>query len=89
MEARSIGEMPSHYGHLIPLSNGTVTPHGNLPSMYLDTSRNMTNAGNSLCRGWNVFQGNEAYPTGQNLGSDIAHNTLQPYITCFMWQRTN
>lgn len=35
-----------------------------------------------------VNENDSDFETPEKEGGDIAHNNLQPYITCFMWKRT-
>lgn len=77
-------EMPSHGNHLYTDPNQRYGA-GNFDRGFLSTNK-MELYGETP-RGWNVV-GNEVYPSGRVLGGDVAHNNLQPYITCFMWVRT-
>ena len=74
--------MPSHGNHTFAdFTNG----RGNLSGKILTTAE-MYSYGSSP-RGWSVLAGNEVNPAGQNLGSDIAHNTLQPYMAIYLYKR--
>ena len=37
---------------------------------------------------WNVSSALEPYRETGNTGGDKSHNNLQPYITCYIWIRT-
>lgn len=69
----TINEMPSHYHGLNTVINGT-NPGGSSPYR-IQTDKYQ----------W----GGTGVYTGTDLnGSSQPHNNIQPYITCYMWKRT-
>lgn len=75
-------EMPSHVGHLYQ-NSGKVPYYGNT-AVFLNADK-MTSYG-TVGRGWSN-NASEIYPAGLSRGGNTSHNNLQPYITCYMWER--
>lgn len=77
----TIAEMPSHthiqnqHRHTRGATNGAVG--------FQET----VSLGNSAARGYSPA-GDYATATNQDTGGGGAHNNLQPYITCYIWERT-
>ena len=66
----TVDEMPNHGYHLFKSfadAAGNGTARRFLSSSYLSTS-------GSTGRGWTIWNANESYPAGQNLGGSAAHN---------------
>ena len=66
----TVDEMPNHGYHLFKSfadAAGNGTARRFLNSSYLGTS-------GSTGRGWTIWNANESYPAGQNLGGSAAHN---------------
>jgi hypothetical protein len=77
----SIGEIPSHEGHLD--RNIGVCYVGNT-KLYLPGTPFTSY---TTARGWNN-NGSEMYPAGVSRGSGQAHNNMPPYLAVYVWKRT-
>ena len=75
--ALSIAEMPSH-NHTLTAVRGT------------SSSRALTECGSSHQMAANFLSSaSSSSGTTSSTGSSSAHNNLQPYIACYMWQRVS
>ena len=96
---KSVGELPSH-NHEATIN--TTNINGQIGSVVIRSGSTATGALNlvqktyakglqdgSSWESWNVSL-NAAHShvvTVDNTGNNQAHNNMQPYITCYMWQR--
>ncbi len=81
----TLNQIPSHEGHLEG-NAGSVNGKGNAKAAWLGTKGITTNS-DSVSYGWN-YKNNEYYPHNVKRGGGQAHNNMQQYITCYIWQRT-
>ena len=80
----SIGEIPSHAGHLYGNAGG-LNGKGDAKGRWLaELKRN----GLSTSYGWN-YSDNEYYPANRSLGGGAAHNNMPPYLAVYMWKRVS
>lgn len=90
-----VGELPSH-GH--SASTNTTGNHNHCTYMPTVTNQgsDFGKAGNEFANSgpgrlnlYTEYGGNHSHTvTIDNTGSNTAHNNLQPYISCYIWQRT-
>ena len=85
--ALTLSQIPSHGGHLEGNAN-EVTGKGNAKGMWLAKENVHTNTSVNSSYGWN-YANNEYYPYNVNRGGGQAHNNMQKYVTCYIWQRTS
>ena len=71
-----LDEIPSHY-HRNPLASLDDSNFSGVQNQLVVADSDTSHA-----------TGNDSYPTTSK-GGDQPHNNLQPYITCYMWKRTN
>ena len=76
------------HSHQLAFSSATGSSASNIPR---GTTTNLTNfsgpVGSSGAHTHSfTTTGSQSYTN--NAGADVAHNNLQPYITCYMWKRT-
>ena len=91
----TVGELPSH-GH--SASTNTTGNHNHCTYMPTVTNQgsDFGKAGNEFANSgpgrlnlYTEYGGNHSHTvTIDNTGSNTAHNNLQPYISCYIWQRT-
>jgi len=91
-------EMPSHT-HIQNGHKHTQNPHYHTQNIASQTTWASGGAGSSVGQDQIRYAGTsntgsatqteELFTaTNQNTGGGAAHNNLQPYITCYMWRRT-
>jgi microcystin-dependent protein len=83
----STAEMPTHNHGAGSLAAPIYTTTGGavtVPNIYTPLTSNYTESANELHNGLNAA----CVGSTANAGSGSAHNNLQPYITCYMWKRT-
>ena len=81
----SIGEIPSHAGHLYGNAGG-VNGKGNAKGAWLKEIN--INSALTTSYGWN-YKNNEYYPVNRSLGGGAAHNNMPPYLAVYMWKRVS
>ena len=81
----SIGEIPSHAGHLYGNAGG-VDGKGDAKGAWLKEIN--INSSLTTSYGWN-YKNNEYYPANRSLGGGAAHNNMPPYLAVYMWRRVS
>ena len=77
--------MPSHEGHI---PNGAHSWGNAEEETYVLDKNSGAVFQHSTNRPYVLRAGNEMCLRSNYLGGNEPHNNLQPYITCYMWKRT-